>query len=57
MRNWEPKDPPRTPAPQPVEPDAAGAEGGLWEHYGPAVLAVILVVVTAGVCGSIVTFR
>jgi hypothetical protein len=55
MRNWEPKEPSRRPTS--VEPDSAGAEGGLWEHYGPAVLAVILIVVTAGVCGSILTLR
>ena len=56
MRNWEPKEPPSR-APQSIEPDSAGSEGGLWEHYGPAVLAVILVVVTAGVCTSIFTLR
>ena len=37
-----------------VETDAPGAEGGIWERYGPAVLAVILVTVTAGICNSIV---
>lgn len=56
MRNWEPKEPPSR-APQSIEPDSSGSEGGLWEHYGPAVLAVILVVVTAGVCTSIFTLR
>ena len=55
MRNWEPKEVPRTPAK--IEPDAPDAEGGTWEQYGPAVLAVILVVVTAGVCGALVTLR
>jgi hypothetical protein len=55
MRNWEPKEVSRTPAS--VEPDEPGAEGSTWEQYGPAVLAVILVIVTAGVCGAIVTFR
>ncbi|MGH2492514.1 MAG: hypothetical protein ACRDF9_13520 [Candidatus Limnocylindria bacterium] len=58
MRNWEPKELPKTPtSTESVEPDAPGAEGGIWEQYGPAVLAVILVVVTAGVCSSIVSFR
>ena len=37
-----------------VETDAPEAEGGIWERYGPAVLAVILVTVTAGICNSIV---
>lgn len=55
MRNWEPKEAPKTPAS--VEPDAPGAEGSTWEQYGPAVLAVILVIVAAGVCGAIVSFR
>jgi len=36
-----------------VEKDAPEAEGGIWERYGPAVLAVILVTVTAGICNSI----
>jgi hypothetical protein len=54
MRNWEPKERPNPLASKDVEPDAPEAEGGLWEHYGPAVLAVILVVVTAGICSAIV---
>ena len=55
MRNWEPKERPKSP--ESVEKDAPDAEGGIWEHYGPAVLAAILVIVTAGVCSSILTFR
>lgn len=54
MRNWEPKEHPKPPASkEPVQTDAPDAEGGLWERYGPAVLAVILVVVIAGVCNSL----
>jgi hypothetical protein len=56
-RNWEPKEPRRTSAPESIEPDSPGAEGTIWEQYGPAVLAVVLVVVTAGVCTSVFTFR
>ena len=57
MRNWEPKEPkPPTPE-ESVEPDAPDAGGGIWEQYGPAVLAVILIVVTAGLCSSIVNLR
>ena len=37
-----------------AETDAPEGEGGIWERYGPAVLAVILVTVTAGICNSIV---
>ena len=58
MRSWEPKEPPKSPTPTgSVETDAPDAEGGVWEHYGPAVLAAILVIVTAGVCSSILNFR
>lgn len=45
---------PQTPSiEESLETDAPEAEGGFWEHYGPAVLAVILVVVTAGLCNSL----
>jgi len=58
MRNWEPKELPKTPTSrESLEPDEPDAEGGIWEQYGPAVLAVVLIVVTAGVCTSIVNFR
>ena len=56
MRSWEPKETPR-PSSRESLTDEPGAEGGLWEHYGPAVLAVVLVVVTAGLCGSLLTLR
>jgi len=58
MRNWEPKERPKPPTPAAsVETDAPDAEGGIWEHYGPAVLAAILVIVIAGVCNSILSLR
>ena len=57
MRDWEPKERPEPLTSKDVETDAPDAEGGIWEQYGPAVLAVILVVVTAGVCSSIVNLR
>ena len=58
MRNWEPKERPKPATPtESVETDAPDAQGGIWEQYGPAVLAAILVIVTAGVCSSILTFR
>jgi hypothetical protein len=57
MRNWEPKEPtPRT-LKESVETDAPDAGGGVWEQYVPAVLAVVLVVVTAGLCSAIVNLR
>jgi hypothetical protein len=55
MRDWDQKERPKRPkSDDPVEMDAPEAEGGIWERYGPAVLAVILVTVTAGICNSIV---
>jgi len=55
MRNWEQKERPRAQASDDsVETDAPEAEGGIWERYGLAVLAVILVTVTAGICNSVV---
>lgn len=54
MRNWEPKERPKPPSStEPLETDTPDAEGSSWERYGPAVLAVILVIVTAGVCNSL----
>lgn len=52
MRDWEQKERPKPPK-ESVETDAPEAEGGIWERYGPAVLAVIVVIVTAGVCNAI----
>lgn len=57
MRNWEPKEPEPGSLHKSIETDAPDAGGGFWEHYGPQVLAVILVVVTAGICTSIVSVR
>jgi hypothetical protein len=58
MRDWEQKERPKPPTSgESLETDAPDAEGGIWERYGPAVLAVILVIVTAGICGSIVNLR
>jgi hypothetical protein len=58
MRDWDQKERPKPPtSAEPLETDAPGAEGGIWEQYGPAVLAVILVVVIAGICSSIVSLR
>jgi len=55
MRDWEQKERPKPPMSEDsVETDAPEAEGGIWERYGPAVLAVILVIVTAGICNAIV---
>lgn len=54
MRDWEQKERPEPPmSKDSIETDATEAEGGFWERYGPAVLAVILVTVTAGICNSI----
>ena len=54
MRDWEQKELPKAPiSDDAVETDSPDAEGGIWERYGPAVLAVILVTVTAGICNSI----
>lgn len=54
MRDWEQKERPKPPSSDDfVETDAPGAEGGFWDRYGPAVLAVILIVVTAGLCNSL----
>ena len=54
MRDWKQKERPKAPiSDDSVETDAPEAEGGIWERYGPAVLAVILVTVTAGICNSI----
>ena len=56
MRDWEQKERPKQPPPveESLETDAPDTEGTFWERYGPAVLAVILVVVAAGVCNSLV---
>jgi hypothetical protein len=55
MRDWEQKERTKPPKSEDsVETDGPEAEGGIWERYGPAVLAVILVTVTAGICNSIV---
>jgi hypothetical protein len=54
MRDWDQKERPEPPkSDDSVETDAPGAEGSVWERYGPPVLAVILVTVIAGVCNSI----
>jgi len=54
MRDWNQKERPKTSASEDsLETDTPEAEGGIWERYGPAVLAVILVTVTAGICNSI----
>ncbi len=54
MRDWEQKKHPKPPSvEESLETDAPDTEGGFWERYGPAVLAVILVVVTAGICNSL----
>jgi hypothetical protein len=54
VRDWEQKERPKPPMSEDsVETDAPEAEGGIWERYGPAVLAVILVTVTAGICNSL----
>lgn len=54
MRDWEQKERPKPATPkESVETDGPEAEGGIWERYGPAVLAVIVVIVIAGVCNAI----
>jgi len=54
MRDWEQKERPKPPTlKESVETDGPEAEGGIWERYGPAVLAVIVVIVIAGVCNAI----
>ena len=53
MRGWEQKERPKTPThEESVETDEPETEGGIWERYGLAVLAVILVIVTAGICNA-----
>ena len=54
MRDWKQKERPKPPISEDSVETDAEAEGGIWDRYGPAVLAVILVTVTAGICNSIV---
>ena len=54
MRDWKQKERSKPPiSDDSFETGAPETEGGIWERYGAAVLAVILVTVTAGICNSI----
>lgn len=55
MRDWDQKERTKPPMSEDsVETDAPEAEGGIWDRYGQPVIAVILVIVTAGICNSLV---